>query len=735
VASALAAVLVLGALALGLSAASASDGADPLSITSGQAASFSVSPRVDDLSTARRQARTGREAPPRPKARSDRTGEGGAEARDPLASALHAPGPTPAPGLVFDGTDSAAAWASCCAPPDPTGDVGPNNYVQLVNATKVAIFNKSGTLQTPIFNLGSLWPGGDQCATNSGDPQVNYDEAADRWVLSQIGSSNRLCFAVSQTANPTGLYYLFNFNPGAFPDYFKVGVWSNGYYVSANEPPIYTAYAFDRAKMLAGDITASFIKIAPSPAVGNFMLPADVDGATQPSGGGLFYTFKDDAFNGGSDRIELFQLTPDFATPLNTTFALINSFPIAPFTYTVCGVFNFNCIRQPNTSQRLDAFSEYPMQRFAYRNLGPYQALVGNFTVDTGTTQEGGGIRWFELRNAGSGWTLFQEGTHDPDDGHDRFFGSIAVDRVGNIALGYSVSSSSLAPSIRYATRSPGDPPGTLQAEQTLQAGGGSQTGSDRWGDYSSMTVDPSDDCTFWYTNEYYSANAATDWKTKIGNFVHPECLDPMPVFSVAPATIDFGYQAAGTSSPPQALTVTNTGQVTADLTISSVGLNGGNSGDFGILNDTCSGASVAAGETCTMQTTFTPTGSGARATALRFTDDAAGSPHDVTLTGTGVSNAFTFGKLKRNTKKGTATLSVKLPGPGNLTLGGKGVKRAKKSAAVAGAVKLKIRPTGKKRMKLRRTSTVKLRVKVTYAPTGGTPASKFRAVKLKLAP
>jgi hypothetical protein len=150
------------------------------------------------------------------------------------------------------------------------------------------------------------------------------------------------------------------------------------------------------------------------------------------------------------------------------------------------------------------------------------------------------------------------------------------------------------------------------------------------------MTVDPADDCTFWYTNEYYSANATTDWKTKIGKFVIPECLDPMPAFSTAPTAIDFGYGAVGASSPPRTLTVTNTGQPTADLTISSVALSGGNSGDFGIQNDTCSGESLGAGETCTVQATFTPTGAGARATALRFTDDAAGSPHDIALTGSG---------------------------------------------------------------------------------------------------
>jgi hypothetical protein len=168
--------------------------------------------------------------------------------------------------------------------------------------------------------------------------------------------------------------------------------------------------------------------------------------------------------------------------------------------------------------------SEWPMHRFPYRNFGDHETLLGNFTVGGGQGEVGAAIRWFELRNTGGGWTLHQGGTFDPADGHDRFMGSIAMDGDGNIALGYSVSSSSLFPSVRYATRAPTDPPGTFQAEAVLINGRGSQTGSNRWGDYSAMSVDPANDCSFWYTNEGYATSSPTNWKTVVGVFTMPTC-------------------------------------------------------------------------------------------------------------------------------------------------------------------------------------------------------------------
>jgi len=257
----------------------------------------------------------------------------------------------------------------------------------------------------------------------------------------------------------------------------------------------------------------------------NFLMPADVDGALRPTGGGLFYTFKDNAFHSvPHDRLELFQLTPDFVTPANSTFQRIKVISVTQFQYTVCGFFHLNCIPQRGTTQKVDAVSEWPMQRLAYRKFADHESMVGNFTVGGGTATPGAAIRWFELRNSGSGWSLFQEGTLDRNDGQNRFMGSVAIDQDGNIALGYSISSSALFPSVRYVTRAAGDPAGTMGAERSVRVGHGSQTGSNRWGDYSGMAVDPTTPCRFWYTNQYYNTDSAVNWKTVVGAFTMPSC-------------------------------------------------------------------------------------------------------------------------------------------------------------------------------------------------------------------
>jgi hypothetical protein len=491
--------------------------------TAGQAEAYALSVPVRDLKLTEKGATVQTRSRINPLAGEPDAGKRGTWNRPPMQpaplgeSSPNPSGRTPALDRVFDGTANPAACGGC-SPPDTNGDVGKSHYIQMVNVTKVAIYNKSGTLLKPAFNLGSLWPSG-PCASDAGDPIVRYDPMADRWLLSQFANPTHLCFAVSKTADPLGAYHLFTFNVGAFPDYFKLGVWPNGYYVSANEAT-YTAYAFNRTKMLAGNQTAGFIKFTGQT---NFLMPADVDGSALPTGSGLFYTFKDDVFHGGADRIELFRLTPNFSAGTGT-FQLIKSLPIAPFTYTVCGFFNLNCIPQKGTATRVDAVSEWPMQRLAYRKFDDHEALVGNFTVGGGHGAAGAAIRWFELRKTTGNWTLYQQGTHDPDDGRDRFMGSIAMDKMGNIALGYSISGTTLNPGIRYATRPASAPLGAMSLERIMRAGAGSQTGSNRWGDYSAMAVDPITDCQFWYTNEYYSVNSASNWKTSIGAFTMPDC-------------------------------------------------------------------------------------------------------------------------------------------------------------------------------------------------------------------
>ena len=433
---------------------------------------------------------------------------------------------TPDPILSFEGIGMEEGGGY--VPPDTVGDVGPNHYVQMVN-TAFAVFDKNGNQLVEPTAINQLWQGqGNPCETqNDGDPVVLYDSLADRWLLSQFAVSQDPpyyeCIAISQTPDPTGAYFLYAFEipDDAFPDYPKLAVWPDAYYMSTNEmddKAFVGVYAFDREKMLAGE-PGTFQKFIVER---NFMLPSDLDGSEPPPAGSpnYFYTIMDDTFwpsQGfpGEDRIEVWEFHVDFETPANSTFTMVHTLE-TPFDYLVCEFFVFDCIPQKDTEQKVDALSEWPMWRFQYRNFGTHETLVGNFTVDVGDFAGHAGIRWFELRKSNSSWSIHQEGTHAPDE-HHRWMGSIAMDGAGNITLGYSVSSDTLFPSIRYATRFASDPAGTLQQETTVITGTASQTRWNRWGDYSSMNVDPSDDATFWYTSEYIPDSGF--WQTRIAKF------------------------------------------------------------------------------------------------------------------------------------------------------------------------------------------------------------------------
>lgn len=444
---------------------------------------------------------------------------------DQLAKAQTASGGTPTPDISFEGMNMADGGG--IAPADPVGDVGPNHYVQMVNAAFSA-YDKTGTRVLGPLLINSLWTSfGGPCENdNYGDPVVLYDQFADRWLLSQYNpvTTNTVCFAVSQTSDPTGAYYLYSYTLSNFPDYPKWGVWPDAYYLGTNTALLtYAATAFDRVNMLSG-LAAGGVSFG---SMTNFVMPADADGATFPPerAPGLFYTFKDTTYHGSEssgigDRLEIWEFDVDFAVPGNSSFQRRQAIPITNFNYTVCGFFVLSCLDQPGTSQLLDSRSDWPMHRLQYRNFGSYETLLGNFTVDvTGSHQAG--IRWFELRRSppGSGsWALHQEGTHAPDT-VNRWMGSIAMDGMGNIALGYSAGSNDLAPSLRYASRVDSDPAGQLQSETSLIEGTGVQTASNRWGDYSSMNVDPVDDLTFWFTGEYYSTTGGLNWSTRIGTF------------------------------------------------------------------------------------------------------------------------------------------------------------------------------------------------------------------------
>ncbi len=436
---------------------------------------------------------------------------------------------TDAPILNFDGINNLQG----VYPPDTNGDVGPNHYVQSVNSS-FAIWNKSGSLLFGPADLSILWADipGPWVGTNDGDPIILYDQLADRWLITQFSLPNfpngpfYELIAVSTTGDPTGSYYRYIYSFTNMPDYPKFGVWPDGYYMSVN---YFTSgslgYAgagasiFERDSMLLGRPARliNFVFTSANPEYS--LLPGDADGNILPPAGSpnYFFMHMDGTRYGGSDRLMYRSCTVNWLIPGNSVMSAQVNLNVNAFDENMCS-YSRNCIPQLNTTRRLDAMSDRLMHRIQYRNFGTYQTIVACHTVDVGSDRAG--IRWYELRNTGSGWTVYQQGTYSPGTLH-RWMGSIAMDGNGNIALGYSVSSSTMYPSIWYTGRSFSDPLGTMTiAEQVIINGTGNQTGTaSRWGDYSMMSIDPIDDATFWYTNEYIQTSGIANWRTRIASF------------------------------------------------------------------------------------------------------------------------------------------------------------------------------------------------------------------------
>ncbi len=441
-------------------------------------------------------------------------------------------------GLSFDGS----------YPPDTNGDVGPNHYVQLVNV-EIGIYSKTGTALATFF-FGSLFSvnGGtgtpcDSNAYNNGDLIVLYDATVDRWLVSDFAWSNPNgpfyeCIAVSKSSDPVlGGWWLYAL-PGAdqpgdtnnlLNDYPKLGVWADGYYMSAN---LFDAsdnfrgvrvWALNRNNMISG-AGMNHLYFTLSSSYYN-LLPGNLRGSTlPPTGEPAFFASVDQS----TSTLHLWKFHVDWITPSNSTFKGPTDMAVASFAMPCNAANIFNCVPQPGvpSSNYLDSLGDRLMMQLQYRNINGTESLWANHTV-AASANSGfpTGIRWYEIRNPNGTPSVFQQGTYQPNDSNYRWMGSLAVDGFGNMALGYSVSSSSMYPAIRYAGRLASDTLGTLpQAETTLIQGSGAQSincgGSpcNRWGDYSAMTIDPTDDCTFWYTNEYYAITGGS-WQTQIGSF------------------------------------------------------------------------------------------------------------------------------------------------------------------------------------------------------------------------
>jgi len=443
-------------------------------------------------------------------------------------------------------------------PPDPIGAVGPNHYVQMVNLT-FGVYDKTGNVLVPATAVGSLWDGFSvaDCSRDAGDAVVLYDRYSDRWILSQFTTAETdgsyyNCVAVSQTSDPTGAYYRYAFTTAQnFPDYPKYGIWNGTYVITTREFGDtggygIGVYALEKKKMLAGKPNARVVSFFldgddPNvlPLIGDGLLAAYPDGKAQPDklapipivgtqddGGGYGATF---------DALNIFELSIDWKNVKNASLDLKAQLHVASFdSIFPCMPDARDCLPQPgitNASEYLDILSyrQRATWRLAYRKFGNYETMVTNQSVEATPGQAG--VRWYEIRRKNGTYSLFQQGTYAPNDGVHRWMGSVAMDHSGNIALGYSVvNGDNVYPGIRYTGRLKGDPKGQMTlAESKVIKGTGVQTNTNsRWGDYTSLNLDPVDDCTFWYVNEYYTQEGQqlsnVSWQTRIASFQMPNC-------------------------------------------------------------------------------------------------------------------------------------------------------------------------------------------------------------------
>ena len=475
-------------------------------------------------------------------------------------------------GKNFDGIGSGfsgpgGTFHVANAPPDTNGAVGKTQFVQWVNSS-FAVFDKTtGNVQLGPIPGNTIWQGfGGNCEKNNdGDPIVQYDKMADRWILAQFSVENGFsqCVAVSTGPDATGTFHRYEFQYENFDDYPKMGVWPDGYYITFNmfhgEAFVGSKVcAYERAKMLAGQPARQQCFQLSDQFFG--VLPGDLDGATSSlvgSGGApgpaapaagapnLFL-----ALGSHPNTLDLWNFHVNWNTPAQSTFGVganhnpNQSIPVAAYVFA-CNGSGQTCVPQKGSNpkpEQLDTLGERLMYRLAYRKFTDHETLLASHSVDTGVNGQTG-VRWYELRRQGAGqFQVFQAGTYAPGTNH-RWMSSMSMDRKGNLVVGYSISGS-LFPGLRFAARLPGDPPGKLSAEKVLIGGTGAQRcapagggacpapcresdGScklTRWGDYSSLTPDPVDDCTLWFTSEYEKTTGAFNWRTRIGSIKVQQC-------------------------------------------------------------------------------------------------------------------------------------------------------------------------------------------------------------------
>lgn len=463
--------------------------------------------------------------------------------------------PTGTTALSTQGSTFQGISANGYIPPDPnlavssgTSSISPQ-VVQIVNV-EFAVWNtpsftsNSPTQTMPAEPIHTIFTGlgsRDLCATtDGGDPIVLWDNSDKRWIVSQLAYNNSLnndhwCLAISDSADAAGPYSVYDFSFGSsFPDYPKVGIWNAG-----GHSGVYESFnIFAKGKTFQGAEACGFplTDVASPPAQLTLVcvrgstsvysiLPADVDGTTPPPGEPEMY-MQFLASGGTGNALALYRFTPNFAAS-TATLTLYKSIPVGTY-HEACG--GGSCIPQPGTSEQLDSLGDRLMYRLAYRNMTNGDSLLVDQSVQVSSAGNQTGIRWYQIDDPTGSTTSVVQGTYSPPDPAGasptyRWMGSIAEDQYGDIGLGYSFSSATSYPGIAFAGREPGESPANaLEPETVIWNGSGSQTSYNRWGDYTDMAVDPSDDCTFWYTDEYEPATGSFNWKTVIASFRFPNC-------------------------------------------------------------------------------------------------------------------------------------------------------------------------------------------------------------------
>ena len=484
----------------------------------------------------------------------------------PAPDRRRAPAPSAPPAVhQFDGAaanDNLGFFKDVFPPPDANGAAGLDHYVQAINLV-FRVFDKSGNTVLGPLPTSSLWTDlGGVCATGTvRSPLVRFDRLASRWIVSQAGfdpsdASVHVCFAVSATADPTDAWYAYDFPiaEGSIATSARLGIWPDAYYVTVNQVDGFAdagfgIYAFDRQEMLDGS-PASFLYVTPGVEFPETLwgLPADLDDADGPPSGAPNVTAAvgHPALDGSpSPVLHTWRFDPDFLDPPSTTFEGPFDIPMEDFSPLECGSPTQGCVPQLDSTQLLQATPNRLMYRLAYRNFGDHESLVGTFTIDAGEGRAA--LRWFELRDPAGNPAIFQQGTFAPDASH-RFVGSIAMDQGGNIALGYSKSDATIHPSLAVTGRLAGDPPGAMGSEDVFFEGPNSQPPVvGLWGSYSSMSLDPADECTFWFTSEYIGEPAPFFEYTRIGAFKFPSCTSgPTGALQGTVTEADSGLPIAG---------------------------------------------------------------------------------------------------------------------------------------------------------------------------------------------